>query len=224
MKYLVSTSVVVLLSVSFSPDMLIAQAENVFKRTYEGEVVQASYITFDDFEKASLSRGRLKSDEVSSSATIQGVTLSDLLSAASLDQVTQYLGNPESLEKKNLVREGSFIAYFHYEGLKLEYIKAEKKGKILLRDLTITGSEWSLTVNGSRVHIGMPESELSTPVRESVRTSAEKSTDGGRAVIHLRNAKTTDTAKAERSQSERRLGISIDVDGRVKEITFHRMI
>ncbi len=122
------------------------------------------------------------------------------------------------------MREGSFIAYFHYEGLKLEYIKAEKKGKILLRDLTITGSEWSLTVNGSRVHIGMPESELSTPVRESVRTSAEKSTDGGRAVIHLRNAKTTDTAKAERSQSERRLGISIDVDGRVKEITFHRMI
>ncbi|WP_263818530.1 hypothetical protein [Salinibacter sp.] len=100
MKYLVATSVVVLLSVSFSPDMLIAQAENVFKRTYEGEVVQASYINFDDFEKASLSRGRLKSDEVSSSATIQGVTLSDLLSAASLDQVTQYLGNPESLEKK----------------------------------------------------------------------------------------------------------------------------
>ena len=42
MKYLVATSVVVLLSVSFSPDMLIAQAENVFKRTYEGEVVQAS--------------------------------------------------------------------------------------------------------------------------------------------------------------------------------------
>ena len=201
-----------------------AQTENTFKRTYEGEVVQAPYITFDAFEKASLDRGRSTCNGASTSATSQGVTLSDLLSAASLDQVTQYLGNPESLEKRNLVREGSFIAHFHYEGLKLEYIKAEKKGEVLLRDLTITGGGWSLTVNGHRVHIGMPESELSTPVRQSVQTSAEKSTDGGRAVIHLRDARTTDTAKAEQSQSERRLGISIDVDGRVKEITFHRMI
>ena len=226
MKRLAVSAGVLLLSVLCSPDILKGQTEKVFERTYEGRVVQAPYMTFDAFKSASLGRGKPRHGKVSTDTSSQEVAFSELLSAASLDQFTQHLGKPQSLDQNNLVREGTFIAHLHYEGLELEYLKAERNGKVLLRDLTITSDDWSITVNGRRVYVGMSASKLSKPVQRSMQTTTKGAAQEGSstAVIHLGDPKSAGNAKTARPQTERNLGITVDASGRVAEILFHRVI
>jgi hypothetical protein len=182
-------TVSLLLSFLLFPGVVVAQTERAFQGTdVHGQSTRVPYLRHEEYQNISLigSSASGKSPKQSADASLK---FGQLLSVASLDEVTRRLGEPKSIERRDL-SGNMFIGILHYDGLRLEYLKTGTK-EIRLRKLDISSPGWSVTINGKELHPGMEISQLSTTVRESIKHFERSPSDNpdvdAAAVLHVAN-------------------------------------
>ena len=203
------------------PQPATAQTDKLHKKTTaQGEIDRTPYVTYTEFEAAAVS-GKAFSNKSSGGE----VTFGDLVSVASLDEVIRLLGEPDKLNRG--APFGDVRAYLHYKGMLLDYIKYDKDdpdSKFELRDLEITSSDWSFTINGTRLRPGMSVHQLSPAVRQTLDEDFDQSVDAFGAVV-IAKPGTAKQAKRGGELEAMRGGATIQIEvngGIVDKVRFHR--
>lgn len=216
-----STRLVSILVVVGLAGVGVVQAQTE-KALQKGQTHPIPYISYAEFQATSVGRavsGKTTSDKSSG----EKVTLGDLAFVSSIDKVKRVFGEPETFTHAPL--GGSMLTYLTYKGLRLEYIKPKKdnpKSKHELRELELTSSEWSFTVDGKQLRIGMSVDQLSPAVRQTLDRDFSNSVDAFGA-IEIAEPGTAEQAK--RGGELRQTGnvIQIEVNGgTVDRIAFYR--
>lgn len=218
-------TVSLLLSFLLFPGVVVAQTERAFQGTdVHGQSTRVPYPRHEEYQNISLigSSASGKSPKQSADASLK---FGQLLSVASLDEVTRRLGEPKSIERRDL-SGNMFIGILHYDGLRLEYLKTGTK-EIRLRKLDISSPGWSVTINGKELHPGMEISQLSTTVRESIKHFERSPSDNpdvdAAAVLHVANK--TKGKSSDRLEENTRFSFRIDTTaGTIEAIGFNRLI
>lgn len=137
------------------------------EKTVQGQYGPRPYITHAELENTSV--GGTVSGKSSSSRT----TFKDVLTMASMKEVTHHFGEPTSTEY-NRFPEGSstdYIATLTYDGLSLEYRK--RGGKLRLQTLKITSEDRFLRVGGVKLQPGMSTDSLSAVMQTEIGDDGE---------------------------------------------------
>jgi len=202
-----------------------AQTQRTFQRKdMHGQSTRVPYLRHEEYQNISLT-GSSASGKSSKQSADASLKFGQLLSVASLDEVTRRLGEPKSIERRDL-SGNMFIGILHYDGLRLEYLKTVTR-EIRLRKLDISSPGWSITINGKELHPGMEISQLSTTVRESIehfeRSPSDNPDVDATAVLHVANA--TKGKSSDRLEENTRFSFRIDTTaGTIKAIGFNRLI
>ena len=119
-----------------------AQTQRTFQREdMHGESIRVPYLRHEEYQNISLT-GSSALQKSSKQVADSSPKFGQLLSVASLGEVTRRLGEPESIERRDL-SGNMFIGILHYEGLRLEYLKTGNK-EIRLRKLDMSSPGWSV--------------------------------------------------------------------------------
>jgi hypothetical protein len=181
------------------------------------------YIRYEEYQNISLTSDAIPQKSSSQSADVNP-TFGQLLSVVSLDEVTHRLGEPRSIERREL-SENMFIGILHYEGLMLEYLKTGTR-EIRLRKLHITGSDWSVSINGKGFRPGMNVDQLSSAIQQSIQDIENPPPDrpdvSASAVLHV--ASSGKGREGEKLEENTGFSFQIDDAGTIEAIVFHRLI
>lgn len=207
-----------------TPRTVSAQTEKLnTQTTSEGETIQTPYITYEEFQAASLDAsdgGKALSKELAGGT----VTLSDLITISSLDEVTRLFGEPETLTHDSPYGQ-NILAFLSYEGLRLEYIKYDKDNpdsKYKLRELRLSSQNWSLTMNGTQLRPGMPVNQLSPAVRQTLDEDFSQAEDAlGSVVVAKPGAEAKQGGELEPMRGGAMIHLPVE-DGVVTEVQFSR--
>jgi hypothetical protein len=154
------------------------------------------------------------------------VTLGDLAFVSSIDEVTRVFGEPETFTHESPFGR-DVLAFLTYEGVRLEYIKPNKdnpKSKYELRELELTSSDWSFTVNGTQLRPGMSVDQLSPAVRQTLDRDFSNSIDAF-GVIEIAKPGTAKQTKRGGDLEQTGNVIQIEVNGgTVDQIKFYRRL
>jgi len=204
------------------PHLAAAQAIKLHKKTTaQGEIDRTPYVTYTAFEATAVGGKRL-----AGKSSGEEVTLGNLVAVSSLDEVIRLLGEPDKLNRG--APFGDVRAYLHYKGMLLDYIKYDKDDpdlKFELRDLEITSSDWSFTINGTRLRPGMSVHQLSPAVRQTLDEDFDQSVDAFGAVV-IAKPGTAKQAKRGGELEAMRGGATIQIEvngGIVDEVRFTRV-
>ena len=184
------------------------------EKTVRGQHGPKPYISHAEFQNISVGGGPV-SDKSSSTRT----TFRDILTVASLDEVTRRFGEPASTEYKKFpgVDYIEYLAIMSYDGSKFWYKKM--RGEIRLQTMVITSEDRFLRVGGIKLRPGMSADSLSAVMRKAVEDD-----DDGVAVLRVaRQGKSEDP----RSIQDSRTKVSIEVDKgthTVKKVKFNRIV
>ena len=184
------------------------------EKTVQGQYSATPYISHAEFQNISVGGGPV-SDKSSSTRT----TFRDILTVASLDEVTRRFGEPTSTEYKKFpgVDYIEYLAIMSYDGSKFWYKKV--RGEIRLQTMVITSTDRFLRVGGVKLRPGMSADSLSAVMRKEVEDD-----DDGVAVLRVaRQGKSEDP----RSIQDSRTKVSIEVDKgthTVKKVKFNRIV
>lgn len=153
------------------------------------------------------------------------MTFGDLAFVSSIEEVKRVFGEPKKLTHDSPYEDGKVVyAFLTYDGLRFEYVKYNKKYK--LRELELTSSDWSFTVNGTQLRPGMSVDQLSPAVRQTLNRDFGKSVDAVGAIVV---AKPGTAKQAKRGGGLEQMGgdteIRIEVNGgTVDRVSFGRML
>lgn len=184
------------------------------EKTVQGQYSATPYISHTEFQSSSVGGGTASGKSSSSRTTFR-----DILTVASLDEVTRRFGEPTSTEYKR-APEIDYIEYIvtiDYGGINLEYKKI--RGEIKLQTMVITSTDRFLKVGGVKLRPGMSTDSLSAVMRKEV----EDDDDGVAAMRVARPGESEDP----RSIPNGRPAIAIEVDkrsGTLKKIRFSRIV
>lgn len=201
-----------------------AQTQRTFQRKdMHGQSTQVPYLRHEEYQNISLTSDSI-SQKSSSQSADANLTFGQLLSVASLDEVTHRLGEPRSTERREL-SENMFIGVLRYEGLMLEYLKTGTED-LRLRKLHITDSDWSVTINGKDLRPGVKVNQLSSVVQQSMQ-DIENPPPGrpdvsASAVLHI--ASSGKGREGEKLEENTGFSFQIDDAGTIDAIIFHRLI
>lgn len=145
-----------------------AQTKKALQRTnMHGQVVQFPYVSYDEFQSVTVSSPSGK------------VSLQELLTVSSLDEVIRLLGEPQSIERNEDPDNRSFSARLHYEGNTIVVYDASSDGEtVSLRTLELWSPRWSLVVGDKVLRPGMKVGSLSPAVRQSIQAGSWFSEEG----------------------------------------------
>jgi len=198
-----------LLTGLFASRATFAQTE----KTVSGHYGPKPYISHAEFQNISVGGGT--SDKSSSTRT----TFRDILTVASLDEVTRRFGEPTSTEYKKFpgVDYIEYLSIMSYDGSKFWYKKV--RGEIRLQTMVITSEDRFLMVGGIKLRPGMSADSLSAVMRKAV----EDDDDGVTVLRVARQGKSENP----RSIRDSRTKVSIEVDKgthTVKKVKFNRIV
>ena len=180
-------------------------------KTVHGQHGNTAYITHAEFQNISVGGGTV-SGKSSSSRT----TFKDMLSVASLKEVTRHFGEPISTEY-NRFPEGistDYIVHIKYDGLNLKY---RKRGKgIRLETMAITSEDRFMRVGGVKLQPGMNTDALSAVMRKAI----EGAHDGIVGVKVARPGKSGDARSIRDTHTEIQIWTKKST---VSEVRFHRI-
>ena len=195
----------------FASGATFAQTE----KTVSGQYGQTPYISHAEFQNISV-EGRAASGKSSNSKTMFG----DILTVASLDEVTRRFGEPNSTEY-NRFPEGSSTDYtvvLTYDGLEFKYRKI--MGEINLQTMTITSEDRFLKVGGVNLRPGMSTDSLSAGMQKAI----EEDGNGLVAIAVAPPGKSGNFRSIRNSETEVQLLTKTGMGGpMVKKISFHRI-
>lgn len=194
------------------PGSAAAQATKLHEQTTaQGEIDRTAYITHAEFQNISVGGGTV-SGKSSSSRT----TFKDMLSVASLKEVTRHFGEPISTEY-NRFPEGisaDYIVHIKYDGLNIKY---RKRGKgIRLETMAITSEDRFMRVGGVKLQPGMNTDALSAVMRKAI----EGAHDGIVGVKVARPGKSGDARSIRDTHTEIQIWTKKST---VSEVRFHRI-
>jgi hypothetical protein len=138
------------------------------KKKVPGQHDPTPYISHAEFQNISVG-GELISGKSSGSQP----TFRDILTVASLEEVTRHFGEPTSTEY-NRFPEGSptdYVVSLTYDGLKLEYRKTREE--INLQTMVITSTDRFLKVGGLKLRPGMSSDSLNAVMRKAIHDDGE---------------------------------------------------
>jgi len=138
------------------------------KKTVPGQHHPTPYITYAEFQDISIG-GEIVSGKSSGSQT----TFRDILTVASLDEVTRRFGEPTSTEY-NRFPEGSstdYTVYLTYNGLELKYRKRERE--IKLETMALTSKERFLRAGRVKLQPGMGTDSLSPVMHKAIQDDGD---------------------------------------------------
>jgi len=227
MKYWILLSTWLTAAILAMPQLAAAQAIKLHKKTTaQGEIDRTPYITYAEFEATSL--GTSGKGKTTGSTSARGVTLGDLVSVSSLDDVTRLLGEPKSVNRGSPYGR-NVLAYIDYEGMELEYVnwnKDDPDSEFELRELHLKSSDWSFTVDGTELRPGMSVDQLSPVVRQTLDEDFGQSVDAFGAVVIAKPGTAKQTKRGgELKGMKGGATIQIEVNGgTVDVVRFHREI
>lgn len=181
------------------------------EKTVHGQNGQTPYISYTEFQNASVGGG-----VVSGKSSSPRTTFKDILTVASLKEVTRHFGEPTSTEY-NRFPEGSSTDYtvdLIYDGAKLKYRK--RSGGIKLETMVITSEDRFLEVGGVKLQPGMSTNSLSAAIRKEI----EGDGDGVVGVKVARLGKSGDLRSIRDSNTEIQIWTE---ENTVREVRFHRI-
>lgn len=210
--------IIVVLSV---PGTAPAQATNLHEQTTaEGATIQTPYVTYEEFEAASL--GPSGNGKTLSKDAAETVTLGDLFAVSSLDEIVQLLGEPETVDRQEFSDGQRLRATLHYEGMRIEYDRYED-GTSGVTTIQVRSSDWSLKVGGTKLHPGMSVDQLTPTVRESFQedTTFDDPALDSFSVIHIAKPDSGKSGQVELMQ-EGRAQISVHANDETRTVEMVR--
>lgn len=201
------------------PQLATAQTTKLHKQTTsQGEIDRTPYVTYTEFQGSAVTGTSL-----SSKSSEGKVTLSDLLSVSSLDEVTRLFGAPEDLSRGTDPWD-TVRARLDYKGMWMEYIKTSGSSSFRLRKMRLRSPAWSLTVNGVKLQPGVAADQLSPAVRQTMRES-ESSPNIAEGYLHIAKSGTAKNERVEFLGESTFIGIEVDKNtGTIRQVRFHRLL
>ena len=184
------------------------------EKTAPGQYGPTPYISHAEFQNISMG-GETVLGKSSGSRT----TFRDILTVASLEEVSRRFGEPASTEY-NRFPEGSstdYVVTLMYDGFEIKYRKIS--GEIKLQSMVITSEDRFLKIGGAKLRPGMSTKSLSSVIRKEV----EDDDDGVAAVRVAQPGKSENPRSIPNGQP----AIAIEVDkstNTLKKIEFSRII
>jgi hypothetical protein len=195
-----------------TPDLAAAQTSKLVEKTdMSGQAVQTPYINYNEYENISVN-GK--------------IAFRDLLSASSVDEIIQYLGQPKTIDRHEFAGRERFGAELHYEGATVEYDNYEG-GVSGITSIEIRSPGWFLTVGSKTLRPGMTADRLSPAVRKSLqkRTTSDDPNLDRFSVVHIAkpgSAKSGDVELLQDGKAQITVYVNA-VTGTVERIRFSRL-
>ena len=210
-----------MLGIAVFPTWALCQTE----KTVSGQHAPRLYINHAESQATSVGSA-VSGKTTSGKSSGEKVTLGDLAFVSSIDEVTRVFGEPETFTHESPFGR-DVLAFLTYEGVRLEYIKPNKdnpKSKYELRELELTSSDWSFTVNGTQLRPGMSVDQLSPAVRQTLDRDFSNSIDAF-GVIEIAKPGTAKQTKRGGDLEQTGNVIQIEVNGgTVDQIKFYRRL
>ena len=202
-----------------------AQTERtVQQKDVRGRDTQVPYLRQNEYREISLMDDSM-TRKTSEKSSRHQPTFGNLLTVASLDEVTRLIGKPKSTERREL-SGGMFIGILRYDGLRMEYLKTGPE-TVRLRKLDITSPKWLVTINGKEFRPGTDIRQLSPSVRQSIQDFERPPSDNpdvdAAAVLHIAGS----TKKGTTAELEKNTRFSFRINketGTIEAIGFLRLI
>lgn len=203
--------IVVVVSCVYTSHSAWGQTEKTLQRAdVQAQSVQSPYITYSEFKNISIDG--------------QG-SMRELLTVRSVDQAVHILGKPKERDIVEITSGGyKESTTLVYEGLKITYLEAA--GDVHLEQVEVTSADHFLQIGDRKVHPGMSQSKLSSPLQKELsQAKAGEKKDGMHTTILTDQKGGKESKRGNRILEHTEIRIEMDEEsGEVRSVVFSRVV